>query len=267
MPRTSSSLAYNVNNKSRAPESKLAHWPQHLRYINSSCFHSSISPSARQFLLGPPSTAKNKSTGDIKAPKITIRVISNPAHPACGQFGLFAAQRIPPTTWIVEYVGQIHCDERPESDYDLSLYRFPDGLSVGIDAATMGNEARFVNDYRGISKKPNAIFVDERTNQGTRFWFLREILVADPLRNPQLRIICIQQSLIPKLLAFELWVFVLSLYPLPGDLPDDGQIERREAYSLYSKYLCMSLLSRPYKLGLLCMTDSMMSLDSVRPFT
>jgi SET domain-containing protein len=30
----------------------------------------------------------------------------------------------------------------------------------------MGNEARFVNDYRGISKKPNAIFVDERNQSG-----------------------------------------------------------------------------------------------------
>jgi hypothetical protein len=30
----------------------------------------------------------------------------------------------------------------------------------------MGNEARFVNDYRGIRSKPNAVFVESRTSQG-----------------------------------------------------------------------------------------------------
>lgn len=29
-----------------------------------------------------------------------------------------------------------------------------------IDASCMGNEARFVNDYRGIKAKPNAMFKD-----------------------------------------------------------------------------------------------------------
>jgi len=41
----------------------------------------------------------------------------------------------------------------------MSLYRFP-GESVGVDATIMGNEARFVNDYRGIRPKPNAQFAD-----------------------------------------------------------------------------------------------------------
>lgn len=60
-------------------------------------------------------------------------------------------------------LGEIHCDERPDSDYDLSLCRLPDGISVGIDANIMGNEARFVNDYRGISDKPNAVFLEGKT--------------------------------------------------------------------------------------------------------
>jgi len=28
----------------------------------------------------------------------------------------------------------------------------------------MGNQARFINDYRGIANKPNAIFLDGRTS-------------------------------------------------------------------------------------------------------
>ena len=30
----------------------------------------------------------------------------------------------------------------------------------------MGNEARFINDYRGIKPKPNALFKDGRTARG-----------------------------------------------------------------------------------------------------
>lgn len=30
----------------------------------------------------------------------------------------------------------------------------------------MGNEARFINDYRGIAEKPNAVFLDSRTAAG-----------------------------------------------------------------------------------------------------
>lgn len=80
-----------------------------------------------------------------------------------GQFGLFAAKKIPPRTYLLDYLGEVHCDDRPSSDYDLALYRTPDGTaSVGIDAYTMGNEGRFVNDYRGIHAKPNAHFEERR---------------------------------------------------------------------------------------------------------
>ena len=60
--------------------------------------------------------------------------------------------------------GQQH----EHSDYDLSLVRvsafdpsnpFPGyHVSIGVDAATAGNAARFVNDYRGIAGEPNAEF-------------------------------------------------------------------------------------------------------------
>lgn len=84
-----------------------------------------------------------------------------------GQFGLFAAKRIPPRTYLLDYLGEVHCDDRSSSDYDLSLYRAPDGsVSVGIDASAVGNEGRFVNDYRGIHEKPNAQFVERCCDNG-----------------------------------------------------------------------------------------------------
>jgi hypothetical protein len=86
---------------------------------------------------------------------------------AVGQFGLFAAKKIPPRTYLLDYLGEVHCDDRPSSDYDLSLYRAPDGsVSVGVDASVMGNEGRFINDYRGICGKPNAQFEERRGDTG-----------------------------------------------------------------------------------------------------
>ena len=67
---------------------------------------------------------------------------------------------------MISTIGEIHCDDRPESDYDLSLLRLSDGTSIGVDASKMGNEARFVNDYRGVKPKPNAIFADSRSKSG-----------------------------------------------------------------------------------------------------
>ena len=62
--------------------------------------------------------------------------------------------------------GEVHCDDRPNSDYDLSLCRLPGSVNVGVDASVMGNHARFVNDFRGIAIKPNALFVDTKTASG-----------------------------------------------------------------------------------------------------
>ena len=86
---------------------------------------------------------------------------------AVGQFGLFAAKKIPSRMYLLDYLGEVHCNDRPSSDYDLSLYRTPDGsVSVGVDASAMGNEGRFVNDYRGIRQKPNARFAERRCDNG-----------------------------------------------------------------------------------------------------
>lgn len=67
---------------------------------------------------------------------------------------------------LIKSAGEVHSDDRPESDYDISLYRSQDGIAIGIDASAMGNEGRFINDYRGVNKKPNAVFVDSRSPSG-----------------------------------------------------------------------------------------------------
>jgi hypothetical protein len=133
------------------------HWPTHVQYLTVPHFHSSVSSDALSFLRG--GSSKGISPTPAAQSLGVIRPIIDSSHPANGQHGLFAARKIPARTLIVEYIGEVHSDERPTSDYDISLYRFP-GESVGMDAAIMGNEARFVNDYRGVRPKPNAQFAD-----------------------------------------------------------------------------------------------------------
>ncbi|KAK7064519.1 hypothetical protein R3P38DRAFT_3302048 [Favolaschia claudopus] len=140
-----------------------SHWPSNIRYISTCTYHSSVSPATRVFLTQGESAAPKTFDGPSS---VAIKRISDSAHPAHGQFGLFAAKKIKPHAHIVDYVGEIHCDER-ESDYDLSLFRNAT-LNVGIDACRTGNEGRFVNDYRGIpgQDKPNAVFVEVRKPSG-----------------------------------------------------------------------------------------------------
>jgi SET domain-containing protein len=64
-----------------------------------------------------------------------------------------------PGTFIIPYLGRVHPGTAeatdPNSDYDLWLDHDAD---LAVDASKQGNEARFVNDYRGVREKPNAEF-------------------------------------------------------------------------------------------------------------
>ncbi|KAI9066696.1 SET domain protein [Trametes sanguinea] len=148
-----------------------ARWPDNVRYIAEPCYHTSVPNHIRDYLRPSSNTGSQPprhQTTHLQAQKhlITIQRISDSSHPAHGQYGLFAAKKIPPRTLILDYIGEVHCDDRPTSDYDLSLYRSPDNVSVGVDAQLVGNEARFINDYRGVKAKPNVAFQERRTDRG-----------------------------------------------------------------------------------------------------
>ncbi|KIW12139.1 hypothetical protein PV08_09414 [Exophiala spinifera] len=93
-------------------------------------------------------------------PNVRITPITTPTHPAYTQRGLFATRALPPSTFILFYLGTLHPSSTtdPDSNYDLSLDR---DLDLSIDATHRGNEARFINDYRGVRPDgPNAEFRD-----------------------------------------------------------------------------------------------------------
>lgn len=188
-----------MSSESKAKASKVpAHWPPGVLYITQSRYAASFPPTIRKEIQGtadsssatqlptsnkesshPKSKQKQKPVAshntNTKTPPYCIRRITSQTHPAYNQFGLFTTRKIPGHTFILTYCGEIHTDERPSSDYDLSLYKsiitqtqaHNDGergyVNVGIDAQYVGNEARFINDYRGTGvSRPNAVFRDVR---------------------------------------------------------------------------------------------------------
>lgn len=137
-------------------------WPSATTYLHSPCFSKKLGSDKADGLLCPASespsgTQIRQSNGPYSNVRITPVLARS--HPAHGQNALRATQHLPPDTFILPYLGYVHdqSDTDEASDYDLSLDR---ELSIGVDATHMGNEARFINDYRGISHAPNAEFRD-----------------------------------------------------------------------------------------------------------
>lgn len=137
-------------------------WDGNTIYLHTPSYSKKLSHDKAQAIvfsrsdLGP-NIQVYKPSGPYTNVKITS--VADAAHPAFGQHALYANQQLPPDSFVLPYLGYVHDqnDTNATSDYDLSLDR---ELGIGVDASTMGNEARFINDYRGVSSAPNAEFRD-----------------------------------------------------------------------------------------------------------
>lgn len=137
-------------------------WQSDIVYLHSPAYSAKLSADKIEKLVVsrttlPMDTEIYRVSGPYTNVKIT-RVVE-PSHPAYDQHALCSTQHLLPDTLILPYLGYVHDsnDSDPKSDYDLSLER---ELSVGVDASRMGNEARYVNDYRRIAASANAEFRD-----------------------------------------------------------------------------------------------------------
>lgn len=148
-------------------------WPTSIPYLSAPVISQDVPKDILSTrALSSPSLELNTVTiGTPTTPYSNIRItpINDYSHPACGQCGLFTTRTHPPDSFICLYLGLVHSTSadsiakpasethEPKSDYDLSLDR---ELGLAVDAANMGNEARFINDYRGVADRPNAEFRD-----------------------------------------------------------------------------------------------------------
>jgi hypothetical protein len=127
-------------------------WPSSVQYLKENVLDKSVIP--------PSLKLKPKDAKVLTCPRVqgvckvvAIKKIDTTGHPARGQNGLFALKDLPPRTYILDYKGLITARASETSDYVLT---FEGDLS--IDAEFQGNEARHINDFRGVSKRPNAEF-------------------------------------------------------------------------------------------------------------
>lgn len=137
-------------------------WPEGTKYLRAPSYSKKLNKDKLDsLLLSKASLPPNEPVLITRGPhaKVKMMRISNASHPAQGQYGLYATEPLPSDSFILPYLGFVHdqIESDETSDYDLSLDR---NLSIGVDASKMGNEARFINDYRGISTGPNAEFRD-----------------------------------------------------------------------------------------------------------
>jgi hypothetical protein len=133
-------------------------WPDSIVYLDKPVQSASVSAEICELLNKRPASAHSIPNSVGPCSRVRISPIHSPDHPANEQCGLFASQHLEAGSFILFYLGFVHgnADSDPTSDYDLSLDR---ELGIGIDATNMGNESRFINDYRGITAAgPNAEF-------------------------------------------------------------------------------------------------------------
>ncbi|PNS15405.1 hypothetical protein CAC42_664 [Sphaceloma murrayae] len=144
-------------------------WPTGVAYTSEPIYSDHVTLAMQKALHTPTAaTASWPKVGaeDLTVPCEKVRIhkissTSHPNHPAAGQHGLFAAHHLPPGSFILPYIGQVHTNSTSDtdatSDYDLSMDR---EMGISIDAAKVGNESRFMNDYRGVAEGPNVEFRD-----------------------------------------------------------------------------------------------------------
>jgi SET domain-containing protein len=149
-------------------------WPPQLPYLTAPAHSKSLTKEQ----LASIQTRNDKldqipaDATQLPCPLVKITPISGPSHPANGQYGLFATKHLKPGTFILLYLGSVQPGSEPtpsnersttvsgtaatqHSDYELWLDK---DATVAVDAEKRGNEARFINDFRGVKDRPNAEF-------------------------------------------------------------------------------------------------------------
>lgn len=143
--------------------SKPKNWPSALPYLKAPLHSKDLTPAHLAALSTRPSSSCTTipiipaASTPVPCPRVRIQAIDTPSHPARGQHGLFSTRHLEPGALIIAYLGRVHGGDAAAvtSDYDLWLDR---DVDVAVDAAACGNEARFVNDYRGVGPRANAEF-------------------------------------------------------------------------------------------------------------
>ncbi|KAJ3147484.1 hypothetical protein HDU89_005307 [Geranomyces variabilis] len=130
-------------------------WPAEITYLTSYTWSPSVPYDVKYNCSFPSADFETKIVDRRSPPPVEIRAITDVRHPAYGQLGLFATEKIPPFTWILDYLGHISLTELIPADRTYTLQFFG---PLSVDASEYGNAARCINDWIGIARRPNACF-------------------------------------------------------------------------------------------------------------
>lgn len=151
-------------------------WPEDIEYLRQPKVSPNVPDVVLKILNRPTAataTFTRFSADALPFPHPDVRIVplNDPEHPANGQYGLAANKHFFPGNFILPYIGRLHTNDKkdtdPDSDYDISVDR---DLGLSQDASKSGNEARFINDYRGIAERPNAEFRDIWVQTAEKKW-------------------------------------------------------------------------------------------------
>ena len=139
-------------------------WPTKIQFSNDYRWDETV-PKALKEKYSPTNNVRRRANRLSR--KVYFQKITNPEHPAFGEYGLFCAlpNGAPPGTWLVDYVGHVTLgeDEDKSSDY---VSDFGSQSELACDANHYGNEGRFLNDFRNTGKHPNVEFKFRRDKNG-----------------------------------------------------------------------------------------------------
>lgn len=125
------------------PSVRGGHWPADVAYSNDYAWGDDV-PAELWRPYRPDGTRRRAAH---PGPRTFSALITEAEHPAAGQCGLFAAVDLAAGAWVVDYVGAVSlgANEDKTSDY---VCDFGEHSELALDANRLGNEGRFVNDYR-----------------------------------------------------------------------------------------------------------------------
>ena len=100
---------------------------------------------------------------------LELRIVTSPRHPAFGQYGLFAIERVPPNTIITPYAGFVQMHGTVPNSQVYTMGFGGEGSKLEIDAEFATNLGRFANDPRNTGSQANVTANNRCTRLGEQF--------------------------------------------------------------------------------------------------
>jgi hypothetical protein len=155
----------NVKNSSN--DDSIDCWPTNVIFSNEYKWDDRIPHEIKElYCPSLQSQPRRQQRSNRRSNKVYIQKIHNPAHPAYGQYGLYCAiDHAKPGTWLLDYIGHVTLGDHQNNTSDY-ICDFGTQCELSCDALLLGNESRYINDFRNTGHYPNVEFNLRRDANG-----------------------------------------------------------------------------------------------------